>query len=141
MSARLAPRNRGMVVPVSETWVIDDGTATPLSPTAAAEVLLTRVARGRLETWLTSSAGRSLGFVTNTERAMVLLPDGDADPGEHAVDPGARGSSGGFVLANGQHDAYADADTVPIDEAVAVVTHLLRHGSWPPATRWVSDRD
>lgn len=31
-----------------------------------------------------------LAFVTNTERAMVMLLDGEGDPGEHARGPGPR---------------------------------------------------
>ncbi len=35
---------------------------------------------------------------------MVVLLEEEGDPGEHAVDPGAQGSSDGFVLSNGQDD-------------------------------------
>ncbi|WP_406262312.1 hypothetical protein [Streptomyces nigra] len=42
--------------------------------------------------------------MTNAERAMVVLLEGEGDPGEHAVDPGAQGSSDGFVLSDGQDD-------------------------------------
>jgi hypothetical protein len=70
---------------------------------------------------------------------MVMLLDGEDDPGRHAVDPGARGSSGGFVLANGQHDEYPNEDTVPIDEALKIVARVVGTGSWPAETRWASD--
>ncbi|KJS53440.1 hypothetical protein VM98_25240 [Streptomyces rubellomurinus subsp. indigoferus] len=116
---------------MSETWVVDDDGAAPLPSGAAAGVLRARAAAGRPETWLASSCGRSLGFVTNGERAMVVLVDGEGDVGGQAVDPGAEGVSGGFVLSNGQHDTYPDEDTVPVGEAFRIVEHVVRTGSWP----------
>ncbi|MFJ4985349.1 hypothetical protein ACIP9H_16265 [Streptomyces sp. NPDC088732] len=120
---------------MTESWVIDGDNAAPVP-----DALRARVRRGVLETWLTSSSGRSLSFVTNTERAMVMLLDGDGDPGGHAVDPGAEGASDGFVLSNGQQDAYPDRDTVPVEEAFRLVEHLVRTGSWPADARWIADR-
>lgn len=90
--------------------------------------------------WRTSARGPSLAFVTNTERAMVLLLDGAGDAGEHAVDPGAEDRSEGFVLANGQHDQYPDADTGPVADAFGVVRHVVATGSWPVAAHRVADR-
>ncbi|WP_240982173.1 hypothetical protein [Streptomyces sp. S3(2020)] len=78
--------------------------------------------------------------MTNTERAMVVLLDGEDDPGEHAVDPRAAGSSAGFILSNGQHDEYPDEDTVPVGEAFRLVTHLISTGSWPADACWAADR-
>ncbi|MEU0599887.1 hypothetical protein ABZ484_16815 [Streptomyces sp. NPDC006393] len=79
--------------------------------------------------------------MTNAERAMVLLLDGEGDPGEHAaVDPGAHGSSEGFILANGQYDEYPNEDAVAIGEAFRIVDHIVSEGSWPADARWVSDR-
>ncbi|WP_354637724.1 hypothetical protein [Kitasatospora camelliae] len=106
-----------------------------MSSETVLETLRARVASGRLETWLTGSSGRSLAFVTNTERAMVMLFDGEDDPGEHAVDPGAEGSSDGFVLSNGQHDEYPDKDTVLICEALRLAEHIVTTGSWPADAR------
>lgn len=122
---------------MAESWTIEGGSA---AAAAVPEALRARVRSGQLETWLTSSSGRSLIFVTNTERAMVVLLEGDGDPGEHAVDPAAAGTSGGFVLANGQHDEYPDQDTVPIGDALDIVAHIVSTGSWPPHARWVTDR-
>lgn len=118
-----------------ESWVIDDDNTvlTPLD--VVPEILRERVSRGLLETSLTSSRGRSLAFVTNTERAMVMLLGGEGDPGEHAVDPGGDGSSVGFVLSNGQQDEYPDQDTVPIGEAFRIVEHMVSTGSWPADAR------
>ncbi|MEU6270983.1 hypothetical protein ABZ871_00950 [Streptomyces populi] len=93
-----------------ESWVIDDGSRVPVPPEVVRETLRMRADRGQLETWLASSSGRSPAFVTNTERAMVMLLDGKGDPGGHAVAPGAGGSSAGFVLSDGQHDEYPDED-------------------------------
>ncbi|MGW6202624.1 hypothetical protein ACWF9B_03090 [Streptomyces sp. NPDC055089] len=119
-----------------ESWVVDDGSAVQV----VVETLRARIGEGQLETWLTSSSGRKLAFVTNTERAMVVLMIGEDDAGEHAVAPGAEGSSGGFVLSNGQYDEYQDADTVPLEEAFRIVDHIVSRGSWPAAARWTVDR-
>lgn len=86
---------------VTEPWVIEDDLPVRVSAGTVVETLRARIDSGRLETWLTSSSGRSLAFVTNTERAMLILLEGDGDPGEHAVDPEAGGSSEGFVLSDG----------------------------------------
>ncbi|MFC9586620.1 hypothetical protein ACFVJ8_27855 [Streptomyces yangpuensis] len=104
-----------------ESWVINDDSPVPVSSAVVLEALRSRIDSGQLETWLTSSSGRSLAFVTNTERAMVMLLEDEGDPGEHAVAPGAEGSSDGFVLSNGQSDEYPDEDTVP---------SVRRSGSW-----------
>ncbi|MGK5558369.1 hypothetical protein ACSNOI_42890 [Actinomadura kijaniata] len=124
---------------MAETWSFDDGTA-PVTPDAAVQAIRARIACGRRETWLRSSAGRALALVTNAERAMVTLTDGPGDPGGHAVSPGAGGRSGGFVLENGQDDEYPDADTVPLAEAFRIVRHVLAHGAPPPDAAWAVDR-
>ncbi|MFS8095610.1 hypothetical protein LFM09_00560 [Lentzea alba] len=121
---------------MTESWTID---GDHLAPGEVVASLRARIGDGHLETWLTSSCGRSLAFVTNTERAMVMLLNEEGDPGEHAVDPAAEGESGGFVLSNGQNDDYADADTVPIEGAFRIVEHVVREGSWPPDAHHVSD--
>ncbi|MBC9715896.1 hypothetical protein H9Y04_25480 [Streptomyces sp. TRM66268-LWL] len=125
---------------MSESWVIDDDGSVPVSAGTVLEALRTRIDSGRLETRLSSSSGRSLVFVTNTERVMVMLLEEEGDPGEHAVTPGAHGSSDGFVLSNGQLDVYADEDTVPLGEAFRLVEEILRTGSWPADAHWVVDR-
>ncbi|MEW1870001.1 hypothetical protein AB0420_18025 [Streptomyces caelestis] len=125
---------------VIESWVINDDSPAPVSSEAVREALRARIDSGRLETWLTSSSGRSLAFVTHTERAMVMPLGEEGDPGEHAVDPEATGLSGGFVLSNGQDDAYPDEDTVPVDEAFGLVEHLVGTGFWPADAHWVGDR-
>ncbi|MCX5414908.1 hypothetical protein [Streptomyces sp. NBC_00059] len=121
---------------VIESWAVDDGTAVGV----VVETLRVRIGEGQLETWLAGSSGRKLAFVTNAERAMVVLMDGDDDAGEHAIDPGAEGSSAGFVLSNGQYDEYPDADTVPIEEAFRIVDHIVNRGSWPADVCWAVDR-
>lgn len=122
-----------------EPWVLSDGTA-PASAAAALAVLRERISTGQLETWLTSASGRLLAFISNTERAMVMLLDDEDDPGEHAMDPGASGSSDGFVLENGQHDEYPNQDTLPLADALQVVEHILTTGAPPPLTAWSIDR-
>lgn len=125
---------------VIESWVINDDRPVPASSAVVLEALQSRIDSGQLETWLTSSSGRSLAFVTNAERAMVMLLEDEGDPGEHAVDPGAEGLSFGFVLSDGQGDEYPDEDTVPIREALRLVEHIVSTGSWPADAHWVVDR-
>jgi hypothetical protein len=122
-----------------ECWAFSDAAATS-SPEAVLKRLRARVAGGQLETWLTSSAGRLLAIVANSERAMVMLLDGVDDPGEHAADPGASGWSKGFVLANGQHDEYPNEDTVPLEDAFRIIDHIVTVGSPPADAAWVVDR-
>ncbi|MFF5019534.1 hypothetical protein [Streptomyces sp. NPDC001165] len=124
---------------MAESWIFSDGTV-PASPAAALAVLRERIDAGQLETWLTSSYGRSLAVITNAERAMVMLLDDEADPGEHAVTPEAAGRSRGFILANGQHDEYLDEDTVPLPDALRIVDHILTAGTPPAGTTWSVDR-
>ncbi|MGP3632669.1 hypothetical protein ACTU45_04720 [Streptomyces sp. 24-1644] len=119
-----------------ESWVFTD---SAVSAATALDVLRERIASGQLETWLTSSRGRSLAVISNTERAMVMLLDGEGDPGEHALSSGASGSSSGFVLVNGQHDEYPDEDTVPLTEALRIVSHVVTTGSPPADTAWSID--
>ncbi len=125
---------------VIESWAIHADSPVPVSSAVVLDAFRARIDSGRLETWLTSSSGRLLAFVTNTERAMVMLLEDQGDPGEHAVDPGAQGSSTGFVLSNGQDDEYPDEDTVPIHEAFRLVMQIVGTGSWPADARWVADR-
>ncbi|MGW6274677.1 hypothetical protein [Streptomyces sp. NPDC055060] len=120
--------------------MINDDRPVPVSCEMVLEALRSRIEGGQLETWLTSSSGRSLAFVTNTERAMVTLLEGEGDLGEHAVDPGAQGSSDGFILSNGQEDEYPDEDTVPLHEAFKLVKQVVGTGSWPTDARWAVDR-
>jgi hypothetical protein len=119
---------------------LGDAGEGPVSSQVVLEALMTRIEGGQLETWLTSSSGCLLAFVTNTERATLSLLDGEGDAGEHAVDRGADGSSDGFILANGQHDEYLNEDTVPLGEALRIVRHIVSQGSWPADTSWVVDR-
>ncbi|MDA2811022.1 hypothetical protein O4J56_10275 [Nocardiopsis sp. RSe5-2] len=123
-----------------ETWVIEDGGGAPVAADTVEDVLRERIAQGRFDALLAGSSGRSLVFVTNGVRAMTVLLGEDGDPGEHAADPGAEGTSGGFVLSNGQHDAYPDEDTVPLDEAFRIIGRILRDGSWPSDAPRVVDR-
>lgn len=81
-----------------------------------------------------------MSFVTNGERAMVMLLAGEDDPGEHAGAPEADGSSGGFVLENGQADIYPDRDTVPLALGLRIIADILILGRPPGGTHWESDR-
>ncbi|MFB7429552.1 hypothetical protein ACFC8F_16875 [Streptomyces hydrogenans] len=122
-----------------ESWVFTDS-AVPASAATALDVLQKRIEARRLEIWLTSSRGRSLAIITNTERAMVMLLNDETDPGEHALSPGASSSSSGFVLANGQHDEYPDEDTVLLPEAMRIISHILTTSAPPSDAAWSIDR-
>ncbi|WP_079408464.1 hypothetical protein [Streptomyces sp. 3211] len=122
-----------------ESWISTDS-AVPASAATALDVLQERIAAGHLETWLTSSRGRSLAVISNIDRAMIMLLDDETDPGEHALSPGASSSSSGFLLANGQHDEYPDEDTVPLAEAMRIVSHILTTGAPPTDAPWAIDR-
>ncbi|MER6572260.1 hypothetical protein ABT288_40320 [Streptomyces sp. NPDC001093] len=124
---------------MTETWTFD-GDRTAVTGEEAVAVLRRRIAEGCPETWLTGSAGRLLSVVSNTGRALVMLLEGEGDPGAHAVSAGSGGVSGGFRPANGQCDTYADEDTVPLDEAFRIVRHVIGTGLPPTDTRWAVDR-
>lgn len=97
---------------VQEQWRVSDQPGGTVEVATLAETIERRVAMGTMTTWLESSLGRRIALVSNGPRAMVLLiQHDDGDPGEHAVDPaGGAGSSGGFVLDNGQVDEYSDRE-------------------------------
>ncbi|MFC8074390.1 hypothetical protein ACFUN8_02470 [Streptomyces sp. NPDC057307] len=125
----------------TESWAFTDGSGgRPVTPHAAVDLLRRRIASGVLESWLAASDGRLLAVVSNTERAMVRLLDGEGDPGGHATDPGAGTESDGFVLANGQSDTYPDEDTVPLGEALRIVRHVIATGGPPTDATWTIDR-
>ncbi|MFD8721133.1 hypothetical protein ACFV2H_24885 [Streptomyces sp. NPDC059629] len=123
-----------------ESWVIDDGSGESVLLDNVAEALRARFADGRCETWLRSSSGRLLAFLTNGERASVSLLEGEGEPGQHAIAPGATGASLGFILSNGQHDEYADEETVPLAEALRIVVHIVGQGVWPSDACRLDDR-
>ncbi|MET3650386.1 hypothetical protein [Dyella japonica] len=125
---------------MSEVWSLAGNTA-PIEEDTVIGTLRARVSNGELETWLTSSSGRTLAFVTNKARAMVMLWRNESDPGEHAITPQAGdGLSEGFVLANGQRDEYYDTETVPLEEGLRIVKHIVGSGSWPADSQWMADR-
>jgi hypothetical protein len=99
---------------VAESWKFDGDPAT-LTADAAIDQLRARIANETLESWLTSSSGRLLAVVTNTERAMVML-------------------------LNGQDDEYPNKDTVPLPEALRIVRHILTQGNPPTDAAWTVDR-
>ncbi|GAA4917386.1 hypothetical protein LX16_3909 [Stackebrandtia albiflava] len=120
-----------------EPWTAD---GEPVTAEDVGALLRGRMARGRYETRLTHPDGRSLTYVTNGERAMVMLLRGPGDAGGHATSPGAVGHGDGFRLENGQDDEYPDADTVPLPEAFRIVAHLLATAAPPADAAWRDDR-
>ena len=71
----------------------------------------------------TRPSGRGTGLpALMRERVLMNEP---SDPGKHAVDSAAGGSSSGYELSNGQVDDYADRDTVPWDAALQALRCLV----------------
>jgi hypothetical protein len=125
---------------VQEEWHLVDQPG-PAEANTLAETIERRVSQGTMTTWLESSRGRMIALVSNGSRGMVmLLEHNDGDPGEHAIDPSGAGSSGGFVLENGQVDEYRNRDTVPMDEALRILAHLVSEGTPPADSSWQVDR-
>ena len=124
---------------MAEGWSVLDEQRV-LSGSEVRALLSTNVDEGRLTTYLQSDGGRLLTFVSNGTRAMVVLMERAGDPGEHAVSPGAVGSSDGYALENGQVDTYDDADTIPLGDALAVVQSIIEAGRPPSGTSWSVDR-
>ena len=112
---------------MAEEWSVLDEERVVSGNEAVARVSA-NVDDGVLTTYFRSDFGRLLALVSNGTRAMVVLMSGEGDPGEHAVSPGAVGSSDGYVLDNGQEDTYEDADTVPLPDALTALRfdHRLR---------------
>ncbi|WP_143094381.1 hypothetical protein [Streptacidiphilus jiangxiensis] len=118
--------------PASRRWRLRGTTGSrSYSGREARELLGHRLDWASQETWFEDETGQLLAVITNGTRAMVMLMHGDGDPGEHLIDPRGEGRSGGFLLANGQVDTYADRDTVAFGVAGQAVEHLIDHDVWP----------
>jgi hypothetical protein len=124
---------------VAEEWTVLDEERVVSADEAVARVSA-NVDDGMLTTYFRSDLGRLLVIVSNGARAMVVLMNGEGDAGEHAVSPGATGSSDGYVLDNGQVDTYEDADTVALGDALKAVRSVIDSGRPPPETPWSVDR-
>ena len=118
--------------------VLDEGRVFSGEETVAR--VSANVENGTPTTYFRSDLGRLLAFVSNGTRAMVVLMSGEGDPGEHAVSPGAVGSSAGYVLDNGQEDTYEDADTIPLPDALKALGSIIDSGRPAPGTSWSVDR-
>ena len=120
-------------------WHVE-GSTEPLVGWDINSILIERRIKGIHETWFAHPDGRRLGFITNGARVMLMLMTDDDDPGEHAVEPGAEGSSDGFLLLNGQNDRYANRDTVEFSVAIRSLRQLIDSGTWPEHVSYESDR-
>jgi len=124
---------------MSDGWRLQDHRHL-LTGADAAGLVRARADEGQLETWFEHDDGRLLAVVTNGTRALVMALDEAGDAGEHAVDPMATDQQGGYVLSNGQRDTYDNHDTVPFDQALVIVEHLINHGRPPTGVDWHVDR-
>lgn len=124
---------------MTERWKVLD-TDQWLNADAVVDTIDAHAAAGQLTTWLESDRGRSIAWVTNRERVMLMLIDHEGDAGEHAVDPGADGESDGYILENGQADIYANRDTVPVEDARVILRQLITTGRVDSDVNWQVDR-
>jgi hypothetical protein len=123
---------------VSEAWSLEGG---EVHATSVPALLRDRISSGLRWSAFEHSSGEVVMFVTNGERAMVAVLDEPGDPGSHAVDPTAGpGTSGGYVLDNGQADEYLNADTVPVDTGITAVAHFIGNRVLDPTVIWKSNR-
>lgn len=111
-----------------------------LTGSDAAELVRARAGEGQFEIWFEHDHGRLLAVVTNGTRALVMVLDEPGDAGEHAINPMATDQQSGYVLSNGQHDTYDNRDTVPLEQALVIVEHLVNHGQPPTGVDWHVDR-
>jgi hypothetical protein len=118
---------------MTERWSIS-GEPGLLLPSEGEAAVHRQLAAGRTWIDLSSDDGRMLMVVTNGERAMVVLLQEEGDAGENLTSPGATGVSGGYILDNGQSDEYSDRDTVPLEDAIRAIGHIVAHGIWPIGT-------
>lgn len=121
------------------TWHIVGHPETPLVGADLAAAVMDRISTGRFDTTALSETGAILHVVSNGERAMVVLLAFAGDPGGHAVDPTATGSSAGFILDNGQNDEYPDTDTVDVGTAMRII-EAIADGRAVPPRQWHDDR-
>jgi len=123
---------------MKEEWRISE--IDRVVPTGADAVAAAVRARdsGQREMLFESNRGRICFFVTNGARVMIVLMNEPGDPGEHAVDGDAEGSSSGYVLSTGQVDEYADRDTVSWDAALQALEALV--DGEPSPVSWHVDR-
>jgi len=119
------------------TWWLAGDDAHPLTISEVQTRFINQSAAGCRTMVLESDTGLTLRLVTNRTRVMVMLT-GPGDAAGHAIDPAAVGTSGGYLLDNGQEDEYADRDTVTIPDALTLIGHVLSRGT-PPQDRWSID--
>lgn len=125
---------------MDERWLIR-GSESVLRGEDAESTISERLMRGERTTWLDSTKGRTIGFVSNEARAMVVLMEAEGDPGFHAIDPeSGTTTQAGYVLDNGQDDTYADHDTVPLSRGLQAVAYLVLNGELDPELAWQNDR-
>ncbi|WP_405452268.1 hypothetical protein [Streptomyces erythrochromogenes] len=107
-----------------DRWHLHGAAGHTYSGSEAGRLLWHRRDWATADTWFESDAGRLLHVVTNGERAMVALLNGEGDPGEHLVDPRAEGTSEGYPLSNARSTATPAGTPSP--------------STWPPVPRGTS---
>jgi hypothetical protein len=122
-----------------ENWRVER-TGEAVSGEKAACVVRASIEAGRLDVRFVRQPDGTLSVTTNGRRAMLIVwGRAGYDEGVMAVDPKAGdGTQGGYALANGQHDTYADAETVPLDQAIDAIQHIIDRGVLDPSLQWKS---
>lgn len=117
---------------------IDGEEQRGLSPDAVLARVAPVVASGGGELWLTRYEEDSLTLLIEPKRAFVMYLD-DGDSSVTARDPSMAGSPSmaRFTLSNGQVDEFSLEETLPKDDALAVVQHFVSSGGLAPWIAWV----
>lgn len=121
----------------TDCWQLRDGTVVATGSDGRG-LLRSMVEAGHRDILLTRGPVSSLQFVTNGHRVMLVLWGREGhDDGVAAVDPTAGNDlSDGYVLDNGQADAYSDQQTVPLAKALEAVGYIVDNNAPDPRLNW-----
>jgi hypothetical protein len=124
-------------VAIPDGWRVD-GEPNALTGNDAADVARDAINAGQTYIRFARSEEQSLTLGTNGVRAMLVLwGRAGHDEGLQAIDPTAGDDSqGGYILENGQHDSYADRETVPLDQAIEAVRYIVDNATPDPRIQW-----
>jgi hypothetical protein len=124
-----------------EGWslAVDEEERRGLSADEVLGSVSTAVAKRAGELWLTRYEEDSLTLLLGPRRAFVMYLAFPGDSGVTAHDARMAGSPdiASFTLSNGQVDEFSYEETLPKDDALAVVEHFVSSGGLAPWVEWV----
>jgi hypothetical protein len=124
-----------------EGWslTVDEEERRGLSADDVLGLVTAAVAKGAGELWLTRYEEDSLTLLLEARRAFVMYLALDGDSGVTAHDARMAGSpdTASFTLSNGQVDEFSFEETLPKDDALAIVRHFVSSGGLAPWIEWV----